>query len=368
MADISKIEIDDTIYDVKDVTARQGVSNLTPLTTQFTKMLTFGDSWTGDTLNNDGTGTLANPSCNWASLLADTLGLTLENYAVGGYSVYGTNNTLRDEINRAVANISVDNRNQYKYIFIMIGVNDWQGNASATTIMDATINDLTYLKSCFPKTQIVFIPLNFFSETLDIRAHDIYSAFLTASNYCNVSLIPNFYNYLNTFDTFFYKDESSTIPAHPYAHPNDEGHKMIKTLVAGALNGKCYPMDMPLVLDTTNRTTSNVYVSKYVCTTNTEYFSINAEITIKAGTTVDSYTYYNMGRFTYGNSLVYVSRYDQYTDDSLPYHDSFADLLKNYEVLIYLTKDGQLVLVCKTQFTAGGDITIKLNSNICRII
>ena len=368
MADISKIQIESGTYNIKDVVARQQIAGLSNLSTKYTKMLTFGDSWTGDSLNNDGTGTLANPSCNWASLLADTLGLTLENYAIGGYAVYGIDNTLRIEIERAVNNISVDDRDQYKYIFVMIGVNDWQGSASPSTLMTTTINDLTYLKTCFPKSQIVFIPLNFFSETLDIRAHDLYSAFLTAANYCNVSLIPNFYNYLNTFGNFFYKDESSTIPSHPYAHPNDDGHKMIKTLIAGALNGKCYPMDMPLVLDTTARTTPNVYVSKYVCTTNTEYFSLNAEITIKSGTTIDSYTYYNVGRFTYGNENVYVSRYTEYTDDSLPYHDSFADLLKNYELLVYLTKDGQLVLVCKTQFTAGGDITIKLNSNICRII
>lgn len=372
MADISKIRIESGTYDIKDETARDSIttinSQINTINSKFTKMLTFGDSWTGNVLNADGTGTLANPTCNWANLVANALGLTLENYAIGGYAIHSGASNLRTEIDRAIANISSDHRDDYKYIFVLMGVNDWQGSASPDDILDTTRTDLNLIKQNFPNSQVIFIPLNYFAEDLDNRARNIYSAFVSASLSCNVSMIPNFYNYLNTFSNYFYKDESQSQPSHPYAHPNDSGHRMIKTLVLGALNGKAYPLDFPLVLDTTDRTSSNVYVSKNVCTTNTENFSLNCEITINSGVTFTPQTYYELGRFKYGGANVHVSRFYNYIANILPFNDNFAELSKEYGLLIYLTKDGRLRMISKRTFTTSGDIIIQTGATIYRAI
>lgn len=378
MADISKIQIESGVYDIKDETARSDISTLgttvsglsdditavdTKYGNKFSKMLTFGDSWTGNVLNEDGTGTLANPSCNWADLLSKTLGLTLENYAVGGYAIYAVENNLRAEINRAVANITEAHRDDYKYIFIMIGVNDWQGSTDVGTIQSTLIGDFAYLKECFPHTQIVFIPLNYFAEELDQRARNIYSACLVASDRSNVALIPNFYNYLNTFGTLYYKDESAISQTHPYAHPNDGGHRLIKTLIAGSLNGKSYPFNFPLQF---NNDLSTIYLSKSIITTDTQYLNLNCEITIKAGTAISASTWYDIGRIKYDTNNVYCRRYNGFTQLVLPYNDSFAELMKEYQCMIYLTNDGRLRLISKRAFTPVSNITLSIDATICR--
>ena len=336
---------------------------------KFTKMLTFGDSWTGNELNADGTGTLANPSCNWAQLVADSLGLTLENYAIGGYAIHGGTYNLQTEIERATNNIPVNERENYKYIFVMMGVNDWQGSSNVNDVLTTITNDLNLIKQEFPKSQVIFIPLNYFAEPIDSRAKALYEAFITAGYRCNVSMIPNFYNYLNTFGTYYYKDQSETQPSHPYAHPNDAGHRMIRALVMGCLNGKAYPLDMPMQLDVSTRTNDDVYVNKYTATSNTENFSLNCEITIKSGTTINALSYYELGRFTYASNNVYISRFDTgISNYILPYNDNFAELFQQYQLLVYLMRDGRFRIVSKRQFTASSDIVIELHTTIYRAI
>ena len=47
MADISKIELENTSYDIKDVTARNNIATLSN-DIQDKKILVFGDSWVAD--------------------------------------------------------------------------------------------------------------------------------------------------------------------------------------------------------------------------------------------------------------------------------------------------------------------------------
>lgn len=264
MADISKIEIDDTIYDVKDLGARSLINELDEKIDNINneEIIIVGDSYLA------GQGTSDPTTKNFGYLLMQKLGMTTTNFhiwAEGGSSFTNPGNqghvwvqVLSSRINEVTpANIT-------RLIFAG-GYNDVNATAQAD-IETAMSNTIAYAKTNFPNAKIyVSIIANNGADTNNgadarFKLKDyIYLAYSNAPKYDAIFLdkgqLP-----LQNYDLF----ESDPVKV----HPNDNGNEEIANYFYQALKyGTCdYKKDSTAYLfnSVTGFTGSIVAVEKLI--------------------------------------------------------------------------------------------------------
>ena len=181
MANVSHFNIMGKIVDIKDNTARAGITNLNNevtrldgridttnlnlgnaintvdgkvdgiLNSQLTEMVVLGDSFSLGTLSGGG---VANP--NMSTMIADMLKLVLHNYGVNGAGYTINANTFQMQLESAIADTSYDH-NKVKYVFVIGGINDLNFNKladHATASKNLQIN----IHAAFPNAIVVLTP------------------------------------------------------------------------------------------------------------------------------------------------------------------------------------------------------------------
>lgn len=142
--DISKIQLDGGIYNIKDSTARNEISKINGnFNPDVDIAVCVGDSYGANTTN-------------WVTQYANINGLTigsnLINACVGNagfHDIYGGNNTYLNNLQSATSSID---KTKVKKIIVAGGYND--RTESATTLETLVSNFISYCKTNFPKAQI----------------------------------------------------------------------------------------------------------------------------------------------------------------------------------------------------------------------
>lgn len=228
MADISKIKIQNVIYNVKDETARQNIQDLdNTLTarinnlqnTLLTELVVIGDSYTAFNVST------------WAEDLAQQLNLTLHKHAASsmGYVHQVGGQTFIDLLDWDDTSF-YDN---VKYVICYGGINDYDiTRAQIETAVQAFV---AKAKTNFPHAQIIlvgpqcdagqFASRKVTKERVAIERGAMSSgvAYVDASDW----LINTTYNYTDTYDT-------------DHLHPSALGYKIITSKMLGVINNNPY--------------------------------------------------------------------------------------------------------------------------------
>lgn len=229
MADISKITIESGTYNIKDVTARNGVTSLQNIIDN-KRILVFGDSWVAHA------NSVIVDNC-WIYDVAKGLGiLNIDCYAKAGAKISTTNInrvSLLSQVQDAINDISVSNRDQYEYAFIMGGVNDYHDtNITYQMFESGLYTALSTLKTAFPKTKVVLIGMNCFYERVgnDNRFKNFINLCNNAcQNLGDIIYLGGLSSFFRLFGQSVYRpnDDSSYTAGGGTYHPNNNGNKII---------------------------------------------------------------------------------------------------------------------------------------------
>ena len=190
MADISSIQLEDNIYNIKDKTARQLIDNLNQ-----DKLIVFGDSWSD----------LSVTDSIWSPLVANNLNLTLHNYAVNGATFIANPNKLISSQVQAFSNNNSINKSKVKYIVVMGGVNDYLNGITDTILKNAIASILLNLQNLCPNAKLLYVsncgyPYTFTQSQFWYNVHNWLSANILVSSLNLDGIIGNtLYNTANYF-------------------------------------------------------------------------------------------------------------------------------------------------------------------------
>lgn len=216
MADISKIKIEDGIYDIKDVTARQEINNILSYKK---KILIFGDSWS---MNNYPY--IGDQNNMWYNLYAKKLNLNVTSYAISGAGYIVENNTILSQISTATQNEDPDD---IEKIIVYGGLNDMSRLSSNETLYTPCTQVIGALKSSFPNSEIIICGLNLYDGGLFPNMEEIKNSLqdATFSASCRfIDTIPFLQGYPSLFDNSTH-------------HPNEAGQKFLSGAMASAIEG-----------------------------------------------------------------------------------------------------------------------------------
>lgn len=181
MADISKIQIESGVYDIKDTTARGDIdtinqnintinTNITNLSNKLSltnilknkKVITMGDSL-------DITG-------RWGTYFINYSECDGENYGSGSAGFLSKGNTSPFEnmdfnqmLNYIITNKTQSERDAIEYFILGGGINDALNNYTPTNISNAVQTFISTVKSNFVNAKLIIIPLNTFKWLKNIE-------------------------------------------------------------------------------------------------------------------------------------------------------------------------------------------------------
>lgn len=146
MPDISKIQLEDTTYDIKDSIARNSFNEINNKINNKI-IIAIGDSWTSNT----------NDTSIWKTLISEAYNYQIKNYSKSGCGFIAGDKPFIDQAREAVADTSYNHSN-VDYIIVIGGVNDiiYQ-SANYSTLINPVRSLFEYLQNNF-KCKILFIP------------------------------------------------------------------------------------------------------------------------------------------------------------------------------------------------------------------
>lgn len=191
----------------------------------------FGDSWTMGT----GIDMEDRPTKRFTAIIAKKLGLTENNYGVGGAGFVRKGNLFSTQITTASSSMTSEQKNNTKYVVIVGGVNDYRhktdDGTNTTAFVNGVINTATLAHNTFPHALIV-IGIGDTNKTYFPKfAKDWYK---TAVITCEQSLqfpsmaIKNLYNVISGENANYYSDN---------LHPSEQGHARFGGYIANAILG-----------------------------------------------------------------------------------------------------------------------------------
>lgn len=342
MADISKIQIEDTVYDIKDETARE---YLNPLVNEY--VVFVGDSYGVNSTNHDG----------WVQKYVDMYGLTLGtdalNLCVGnaGFNdINGGTNTYLNNLTQGTQNID---KSKVTKILVAGGYND--RTKSATELEPLVTAFMTYVKSNFPnaKTYIGMIGndggvdcrhgtnINYREWIATQVLQGYKSCEKHGAKYLNgVELVMHQYDLFDTYD---------------YIHPNNNGATEIARAIYEAENGVY--------------NSCNTFYDGIALTTSTSGFTKDSNITT-INLNIAGYKYQgNFNIKTSGNmafsSYINMAATDEYKDITV---GSYTGALKYFRYTNHLSVIPVIVKLTLYNSTEihvlNGNLTLDLNGNI----
>ena len=310
MADISKIQIESTVYDVKDTTARNSVTTLRNDMLN-KRLLVFGDSWVADWSS------VPVQNC-WIYNVAKGIGIyNIDCYAKAGAKISTTNvdrNSLSSQVGDAINEIPSADRYKYEYAFIMGGVNDYKDNNITYQMFESGLyNALNTLKTAFPNTKIVLIPMNCFFEA--VGTDNRFKNFINLSkNACmmlgNIIYMGGLSSFFRLFGQSVYRpnDDSSYTAGGGTYHPNNNGNNQISSWILMNLLGS--QNAIPITFTAMESFT----ISEQWSTSDGKYIYWHVKFTIPNGTTSG---FHKLGCAKWDNYMMCLS--DKHGDQpSLP--------------------------------------------------
>ena len=231
MADISKIQLENSTYDIKDTTARGDIANLNsavntlnnkmliPHILKNKKVIIIGDSL-------DITG-------GWGDYFITYSGCDGENYGNGsaGFTSQGNtppyeNMTFINMLNYIINNKTQAERNEIQYIIVGGGINDALNNHTPEAIQTAVQSFITTAKTNFINAKIIIIPLHTFKWLSSIQIERYSSIINTAKN-----------NGVQTTDDFlFWTVDNREYDSGDQIHLTDIGYKVLANKILCYLN------------------------------------------------------------------------------------------------------------------------------------
>lgn len=216
MADISKIQIESGVFNIKDETARQQIQALTDYRK---KVLIFGDSWS---MNNYPY--ISSQDNMWYNLYAKKLDLDVTSYAISGAGYIVENNTILSQVSTASNNEDPDD---IAKIIVYGGLNDMGRLSSGTTLYTPCTQVVNALKSAFPDSEIIIAGVNLYDgglfPNMDLVKNSLQDAAYTGG--CRfVDTIPFLQGYPSLFDNSTH-------------HPNEAGQIFLSGAMASAIEG-----------------------------------------------------------------------------------------------------------------------------------
>lgn len=193
--------------------------------TEFTELIVIGDSYA------QGIGA-SDVSHQYAHIVANSLGLNLHNYAIGGTGFNNKGSGGNGRFDNQMATAANDGsypHDKVKYIIVEGGTNDWGEIATAKTVTETICN---LAQKNFPNARILFV----LTQGVGPGSIKLYPAVKllnypaiqeTAGNYNNADVLRGDY-WFNIWNAKNYASED-------YIHPNDAGHQFIASRIICAL-------------------------------------------------------------------------------------------------------------------------------------
>lgn len=212
--------------DISDTLIAEKIQNadINNLKTTYQPYIVFiGDSWTTE---------YPSGTTMWYTKVAQRLNLIPKVYGDGGsgFIHQGAHGTFDNQITTALADI--DDVNKVKIVAVTGGINDYHdSNVTADALRLATENTLNSIKTNFPKSEIVFTPLNYSYEQMTERAFSFYSVLKNAGTHAQATILTNCYNWIKTYpESYVYYD----------THMNQRGNDIFATAWLSAYHGEGY--------------------------------------------------------------------------------------------------------------------------------
>lgn len=227
MADISKIEIENTSYDIKDVTARSSISTLTStVNTLATKILNKKYIFIGDSYNTSDTPVGYSQITPWGPLVATYLGLTNNDYYNSGVSGAGwhvSGNKFITQLQTLAASIS--DKNSITDIYVLGGINDNQ--LEPDDVYNEILDFADYALTTFPNAMVSIGVISWPTYTASkINLLKKMNVYFSAINRPNVKFISTAYTWYHNYSD--YQGDG---------HPNSDGSRLIALNIANYIKG-----------------------------------------------------------------------------------------------------------------------------------
>ena len=225
MADISKVQILDGTYNIKDATSRQLISTLSSkidITNIFKNKKTI---IIGDSLDLIG---------RWGDYFITYSGCDGENYGNGsaGFMSEGITSpyvgmNFTDMLNYIASGKTETERNNIEYIIVGGGINDALNSYSSNNIYNAVNGFISTAKNYFVNAKIIIIPIHTFKWLQDIEINR-YDTIISACKNNGV---------LTTDDFLFWTVDNRNYDSGDHTHLTDAGYQVLANRVLSFLNG-----------------------------------------------------------------------------------------------------------------------------------
>lgn len=265
MANISKIEIGNTIYDIKDETARNQLDLINNNDTIF-----LGDSYAAGTTYESGSVQFLT---SWCEKLRQIMGLTSGHYYIyaqgnAGFARIG-NNSMNFQMTLASHLDDIPNKNAIKNIIVCAGYNDYHEEFS---LINQRIGEfVTFCKTNFPNAQVYIGMIGGDSRDSqtgrEIR-YQLLSKVLNAYNKCD-QYGAVYLSGVENFSHNFYQFNNQG------NHPNEAGYIYVAAMIYNAWKNGSTSMYEPMTTaELATNFNNNLYINGTMCN-DTKIININ---------------------------------------------------------------------------------------------
>lgn len=237
MANISKLKIEDTTYDIKDTTARSDISTLNSNVTILDDKVSQLEIQASSLLKDKKTIIIGDSLClegRWGDKFVYFSGCDGEVYGNGsaGFTSEGITEpyvgmTFGEMLEDIASDMTTAEKNAIDYLIVGGGINDALNNHSPSDIKTAVNNFISDAKDNFPNAKIIIFPIHTFAWLTGVQVSR-YQAILER---CTDSGI------MTTGDFLFWTVDDRTYDSGDHTHLTDTGYQVIANKILSWING-----------------------------------------------------------------------------------------------------------------------------------
>lgn len=270
MADISKIQLEGSDYNIKDATARTNISSLNTRVSNLETekhLVIIGDSFSTTTYNPEASA--------WYTIVGRKLGLTVHNFAKNGagYVRQGQGNrNFSIEVDDAIADTSFSN-NDVSMVIVYGGLNDMD-DSYASNIAPYSANLCDKINTNFPNAKVIIMGINAWANTFTkVNNENQLYYFLQIRKACCSKAV----SFINTCLWLRSYGNTNSLYDNTTGHPNETGNSVIASCLLTALCGQTVipnPNDIQIASYSASVGSGTMYVSA-----NSNYLFVRGAIT-----------------------------------------------------------------------------------------
>lgn len=230
MADITKIQVLDNTYNIKDSAARESINEINAeidsLKTSSNPMLKNKKTIIiGDSLCLEGR--WGDDFVYFSGCDGDVYGNGSAGFTSEGITPPYAGMTFKDMLDDISAGMSSTEKNALEYLIVGGGINDALNNHSPSSIHTAVNTFINTAKNNFPNAKIIIFPLHTF-KWLTGTEISRYQAILDTCKNAGV---------MTTGDFLFWTVDDRTYDSGDHTHLNDTGYQVIANKILSWING-----------------------------------------------------------------------------------------------------------------------------------